>query len=83
MNERDLRDMLITLFQNLNDARAEVDNQDDEFVLADIVRDMVEEGEPITHAITFEDAQLLTRREGIVVRTAGGSEFQISIVESC
>jgi len=31
---------------------------------------------------TFEEAGVLTRNRGVVVRTADGSEFQICIIES-
>jgi hypothetical protein len=33
-------------------------------------------------AVTFEDAGLMTRNAGLVVRLEDGSEFQLSIVQS-
>ena len=36
----------------------------------------------IVRVQTFEEAGLLTRNRGVVVRTANGSTFQITIVQS-
>ena len=36
----------------------------------------------IARAASFEDAGILTRNRGVVLRMADGSEFQITIVQS-
>lgn len=38
--------------------------------------------EKIASAISFEDAGILTRNRGVVLRMNDGSEFQITIVQS-
>lgn len=82
MNEIELQETLQNLFETLIDARDEVEGEDDDITLADFVRDMVDESQEIARATTFEDAALLTSNRGVVLRTADGSEFQITIVQS-
>ena len=43
---------------------------------------LAESGDIFTHLLTFEEAGMLTRNNGLVVRTSDGSEFQITIVRS-
>ena len=82
MNETDLQTTLLSLIQNLLDAREEIEGEDDDIALADIARDMVSEAEGLAHADTFDGAQLLTSNKGLVLRMEDGSEFQINIVQS-
>lgn len=82
MSETDLQNTLLSLIQNLLDAREEIEGEDDDIALADIARDMVSEAEVLAHADTFDGAQLLTSNKGLVLRMEDGSEFQISIVQS-
>ena len=81
MNQNELQNTLLSLIQNLLDAREEIEGEDDDITLADIARDMVSEADGLAHAETFEEAQLLTSNKGLVLRTEDGSEFQISIVK--
>ena len=82
LNEKDLQDGLMNVIEALVDARDEMEGDDDDIALADLARDMVAEIEGITTVATFEDAALLTGNAGLVIRTADGSEFQITIVKS-
>lgn len=82
MNTTDLQDALLSLLQNVLDAREEIEGEGDDISLADIARDMVSETEGLAHATTYERAQLLTSNQGLVLRMDDGSEFQISIVQS-
>ena len=82
MNEIDLQETLKNIIETLIDAREEVEGEDDDITLADFVRDLVDETQEVTRAATFDDAALLTSNKGLVLRTADGSEFQISIVQS-
>lgn len=50
MNETDLQTTLLSLIQNLLDAREEIEGEDDDIALADIARDMVSEAEGLAHA---------------------------------
>ncbi len=36
----------------------------------------------IRHVLTFDEAGLLTRNEGLVIQMTDGAEFQITIVKS-
>lgn len=83
MTATELQDALAILIENLSDARDEVAGEDDDATLADIARDMVsEECGELEDARTFESAQVLTTDAGLIVRTRGGEEFQITIVQS-
>jgi hypothetical protein len=77
MNEIEMQNSLLSLIQNLLDAREEIEGEDDDIALADIARDMVSEAEGLA-----DGAQLLTSNKGLVLRMEDGSEFQISIVQS-
>ena len=82
MNERDIQDMLMTLMDNLIDAKDVVEGDDDDTTLADIARDMVDTFQQIQRAKSFDDAMLLTSNEGVILTADDGSEFQITIVQS-
>lgn len=82
MTTTDLQDALIALFESVEDARDEMEGDDDNITLADIARDIAGDFEGIAKATSFDDAALLTRNEGVVLRTADGAEFQITIVQS-
>ncbi len=54
-------------------------------VMDGIDDEMVDEdgnGVRVTDVETFEEAALLTRDIGLVIRTSDGSEFQVTIVKS-
>lgn len=82
MTTTDLQDSLIAALENAIDAIEILDSDDDESALADIARDIAENLDGITKVTSFDDAALLTRNEGLIVRTADGAEFQITIVQS-
>jgi len=82
MNEHDVQAMLKNLIETLLDARDEVEGEDDDIALADFLRDMVDESQGVVKATGFDEAALLTRNQGLVLRTEDGREFQISIVQS-
>lgn len=46
------------------------------------LKENLEELEWIDSVYTFEDAGLLTRNKGLVIKTDDGSAFQITIVKS-
>ncbi len=82
MNTTDLQDALVTMLESLVDARDEIEGDNDDITLADIARDLVDDIEGMTSAVSFADAALLTRSAGVIIRTRDGAEFQISIVQS-
>lgn len=82
MNATDLQDALVNLFETLADARDEIEGDDDDIALADMLRDVQGDLDEAATATTFEHAGLLTTNDGIVLRTSGGDEFQITIVQS-
>lgn len=82
MTTTDLQDSLIAALENAIDAIEILDSDDDESALADIARDIAENLDGITKVTSFDDAALLTSNEGLIVRTADGAEFQITIVQS-
>lgn len=82
MNETELQDALMNVIESLIDARDEIEGEDDDIALADLVRDMTADTEEILSVATFERVQLLTGNDGLVIRTADGSEFQLTIVRS-
>ena len=82
MDEIDVQEMLLNAFENLIDARDEVEGDDDDIKMADITRDLVASIEGVTAVTTFERAMVLTNDQGLVVRTAHGDVFQITIVQS-
>ena len=48
--------------------------------MVDVIRELLEEGG--FEVATFEEAGLLTRNEGLVLKTEDGREYQITIVQS-
>ena len=74
--ESELRECLVGE-QSLAAALSQVmDGIDDEMVDED------GNGVRVTDVETFEEAGLLTRDIGLVIRTSDGSEFQVTIVKS-
>ena len=72
MNETELQDTLRTLLQELS----YMDSEDlDQF---DIPCELSE----IERISTFDEAGVLTQDAGLVITTADGSEFQLTIVQS-
>jgi len=73
MNENDFQDALQTLLN----AAGYVDGESD-------AGDLEAEAEPFQgcHVTSYEEAGVLTRNSGLVVRTTDGSEFQLTIVQS-
>lgn len=41
-----------------------------------------DEGQEVKYTSTFSDAGLMTSNDGLVVRLADGSEFQVTVVKS-
>lgn len=82
MTAEELQTTLINAIETLAEAREEMGEDNDDGALADFVRDMVEDAEGLTDAVTFRDAGLLTDNAGVVLRLANGAEFQITIVQS-
>lgn len=83
MNERDIQEILTTLFDTLIDAKDDVAEDDDELpditVLADTLVEMVSTCQPVQRAIAYAKA---SPTSGLLLRTDDGSEFQITIVQS-
>jgi hypothetical protein len=50
--------------------------------IQEIITDAISEQDEITRVQTFEEVEVLTTNNGLVVRTSDGSEFQISIIQS-
>jgi hypothetical protein len=73
MNEHDFQDTL----QNLLNAAGDLDAGAD-------VGDLDAEVEDLAgcHATAYDEAGILTRNSGLVVRLPDGSEFQVTIVQS-
>lgn len=82
MTTTEIQDALIAIFDGLTDARDEIEGEDDDITLADLTRDMADHLDGITSVVSYDDAALLTSNEGVIVRTKGGAEFQITIVQS-
>ena len=82
MTAEELQTTLINAIETLAEARDEIADENDEGTLADYLRDMVDDAEGVTDAVTFRDAGLLTSNVGVVLRLADGAEFQITIVQS-
>ncbi|MBK8270183.1 MAG: hypothetical protein IPK83_18550 [Planctomycetes bacterium] len=80
--ETEIQDTLMSLIENLADARDEGEGEDDDIALADIARDMVADAEGWASARSFQDVAMLTANAGVVLRMSDGSEFQITIVKS-
>ena len=82
MNESDLENHMIALFESLEDARDEMKADDDDSTMADIARDIADDLDEITSVESFEDSMLLTPNRGLVITTAKGDKFQITIVQT-
>ena len=82
MNESDLENHVIALFESLEDARDEMKADDDDSAMADIARDLADDLDEITSVESFEDSMLLTNNRGLVIKTANGDKFQITIVQT-
>ena len=82
MTTNDMQDLLQRIFENLLDARDAVEGDDDDIDLTDIARDMVSDSDDIAGVVTYEDVMMLTSDDGLVIRTSGGDEFQITIHQS-
>lgn len=83
MDTDTLQSLLKTVLESLIDARDEIEGDDDDIELAEVTRELVAETEEITSVATYDELMVLTANEGLVVRTADGAEFQITIVQSC
>jgi DNA-directed RNA polymerase subunit L len=82
MTASDLQDALVNLFETLGDARDEIEGEDDDITLADHLRDIASDFEGVAKARSYQRDQVLTTDAGLTIRTAGGAEFQITIVQS-
>ena len=55
-------------------------------ILANLPFEETEDGEGllpgVEHGMTFEDAGIMTRNKGVVLRFEDGTEFQVTIVRS-
>lgn len=59
----------------------------DAYDMGDLIRAAIENHReefenPVQRIMTFSEAGLTTRNEGLVIRTQDGKEFQITIVQS-
>jgi hypothetical protein len=50
--------------------------------LIETIAESIAEHDEVRMAMTYEEAGMLTRDSGLVVRTTDGSEFQITVVKS-
>lgn len=50
--------------------------------MEEILRETLYENEKVSRILTFEEAGLLTRNKGLVVKFENGDEFQLTIVQS-
>ena len=53
-----------------------------EKVMAETIQEALAEQTEVRSVLTYDEAGMLTRNYGLVVRTSDGSEFQITIVQS-
>jgi hypothetical protein len=54
-----------------------------EKAMTDTLQELIAESVPtVRDVLTYEEAGMLTRNNGLVVRISDGSEFQITIVKS-
>jgi len=53
-----------------------------EKMFEDFMQELLADQDEIRSILTFDEAGMLTRNKGLVVRTSDGSEFQITIVQS-
>jgi hypothetical protein len=82
MNAQDIQAALVNLFDTLEDARDEIEGDDDDITLADHLRDIADDFDGIVKARSYQRDAMLTTDAGLTIRTAGGAEFQITIVQS-
>ena len=82
MTTDELTDLLKNIIERLADAKDEIEGEDDDIALAEIAREMVDEAEGIASQVTYGDVMMLTSDDGLVIRTGGGDEFQITIVQT-
>ena len=73
MNARELQDQLRDLLETLLFARNDAD---------DPAAELAEHVAGIRQIATYDDVGMLTRDKGLVIETADGTEFQVTIVES-
>jgi hypothetical protein len=73
MNARQLQDQLRDLLETLLFARNDAD---------DPAAELAEHVAGIRRIATYDDVGMLTRDKGLVIETADGAEFQVTIVES-
>jgi hypothetical protein len=50
--------------------------------MQDTLREALEEADNVRRIETFEEAGVLTRNAGLVIRMTDGSEFQVTVVRS-
>ena len=53
-----------------------------EKMMAETIQQALAEQDDVRSVMTYDEAGMLTRNNGLVVRTSDGSEFQITIVQS-
>ena len=82
MTAEELQDALANMFETIAEARDEIEGEDDDITLAEFARDMTDDLGEVARAATYSREMMLTRDAGLVVRTADGDEFQITIVQS-
>lgn len=82
MNATELQDTLENILDSINDAREEMEGENDDLTLADFARDMADELDGPVSVSTYTRAMMLTTDAGLVLRTADGAEFQITIVQT-
>ena len=82
MTAEELQDALANMFETIAEAKDEIEGEDDDITLAEFARDMTDDLGEVARATTYGREMMLTRDAGLVVRTADGDEFQITIVQS-
>ena len=50
--------------------------------MTETIQEALAEQDNVRSVLTYDEAGMLTRNAGLVVRTSDGSEFQITIVQS-
>ena len=53
-----------------------------EKMMAETIQQALAEQDDVRSVMTYDEAGMLTRNNGLVVRTRDGSEFQITVVQS-
>lgn len=82
-HDENIQSAMVALFNLANDAVNGMEADELGETVQEIA-ELMEEGMGTTvdKAVTFEDAGVMTCQQGIVLRNADGSEFQITIVRS-